>query len=155
VHCAWEYKAQGVTAAQMNLFFGLGAIAVDGEAFVAQYKQERLADPAILDVISRVNAYADSEIEAMGAPGRHAVKMKLFTRDGNVFEKEIYHRRGSPENPLSREEVEYKFRALTRDYMEERRSTQIIDLVRSLDSLETTEPLTTLLAQPLNGSGRP
>src|SRR2546430_14892955 len=32
LHCAWEYKAQGVTAAQMNLFFGLAAIAVDDNA---------------------------------------------------------------------------------------------------------------------------
>ena len=30
VHCAWEYKAQGVTAAQMNLFYGLAVIALDG-----------------------------------------------------------------------------------------------------------------------------
>jgi hypothetical protein len=26
-HCAWEYKAQGVTAAQMNLYFNLASVA--------------------------------------------------------------------------------------------------------------------------------
>src|SRR5262245_1464574 len=33
VHCAWQYKAQGVTAAQMNLYYGLAVIALDGMAF--------------------------------------------------------------------------------------------------------------------------
>jgi len=43
VHCAWEYKAQGVTAAQMNLSYGLAVIALDGMAFVDQYREDRCA----------------------------------------------------------------------------------------------------------------
>ena len=54
VHCAWEYKAQGVTAAQMNLYYGLAVIALDGMAFVDQYREERLHDPQILDFIKRI-----------------------------------------------------------------------------------------------------
>ena len=34
VHCAWEYKAQGVTAAQMNLYYGL-AVAVVSAVLLA------------------------------------------------------------------------------------------------------------------------
>ncbi|MCW5603399.1 MAG: MmgE/PrpD family protein [Burkholderiales bacterium] len=45
VHCAWEYKAQGVTAAQMNLYYGLAVIALDGMAFVEEYREDRLRDP--------------------------------------------------------------------------------------------------------------
>ena len=40
VHCAWEYKAQGVTAAQMNLYYGLAVIALDGVAFTEQYRED-------------------------------------------------------------------------------------------------------------------
>src|SRR4029078_8613951 len=71
VHCAWEYKAQGVTAAQMNLFYGLAVIALDAMAFTDQYRETRLADPPILDFIQRTAAYVDPEIEGMGAPFRH------------------------------------------------------------------------------------
>ena len=60
VHCAWEYKAQGVTAAQMNLYYGLAVIALDGMAFVDQYREDRLRDPQILDFIKRVRAHVDS-----------------------------------------------------------------------------------------------
>jgi 2-methylcitrate dehydratase PrpD len=67
VHCAWEYKAQSVTAAQMNLYFGLAVIALDGVAFTDQYREGRLRDPRILQFIGRISAYVDTEIEAMGA----------------------------------------------------------------------------------------
>ena len=55
VHCAWPYQAQGVTAAQMNLYYGMAVIALDGAAFTAQFREERLSDPHILDFISRLN----------------------------------------------------------------------------------------------------
>src|SRR5690606_22641922 len=75
VHCAWEYRAQGVTAAQMNLYYGMAVIAIDGAAFTEQFREARLADPQILDFISRITAHVDPEIEKMGAPFRHASRV--------------------------------------------------------------------------------
>ena len=109
VHCAWEYKAQGVTAAQMNLYYGLAVIALDGMAFVDQYREDRLRDPRILDFIRRISARVDRGIEAMGAAFRHAARVSVTTRDGRTFEREILHRRGSPENPLAPADVESPF----------------------------------------------
>ena len=97
VHCAWEYKAQGVTAAQMNLFYGLAVIAHDGVAFVDQYREDRLRDPKIFDFIKRITPRVDPEIEGMGAAFRHAARLSSPTRDGRTFKREILNRRGSPE----------------------------------------------------------
>ncbi len=58
VHCAWEYKAQGVTAAQMNLFYGLAVIALDGMAFVDQYREDRLARSERYSISSSASACA-------------------------------------------------------------------------------------------------
>jgi 2-methylcitrate dehydratase PrpD len=134
LHCAWAYKAQGVTAAQMNLYFGLGAIAVDGEAFVDQYVEERLAEPAIMRFIEKINAFVDPEIEAMGAWGRHAVRLTVKTRDRRSFAKFIKDRRGSPENPLSKADREAKFLSLTARLLGEGRARRVIDIVAGLDS---------------------
>src|SRR5687767_1870707 len=110
VHCAWDYKAQGVTAAQMNLYYGLAVIAFDGVAFTDQYREDRLKDPKIFDFIKRIEARVDPEIEKMGAAFRHAARVKVTARDGRTFEKLALHRRGSPENPLEPEDIVYKFR---------------------------------------------
>ncbi|HET7598229.1 MAG TPA: MmgE/PrpD family protein [Burkholderiales bacterium] len=149
VHCAWEYQAQGVTAAQMNLFYGLAVIALDGVAFTDQYREERLRDPRILDLIERMSARVDPDIEKMGAAFRHAARIRVTTRDGRSFEKLILHRRGSPEAPLKPEEIIYKFRHVVRACISEARLTRIVDLVQGLDRLGDTRELIALVAAPL------
>lgn len=135
VHCAWEYKAQGVTAAQMNLYYGMAVIALDGAAFTEQFREARLSDPQILDFISRVTAHVDPEIEKMGAPFRHASRVKITARNGKVYEKLSLHRRGSPENPLSPEEVLHKFRNVVAPCMDNAAAEKIIAIVNQFETL--------------------
>lgn len=145
-HCAWEYKAQGVTAAQMNLFYGIAVIGFDGMAFVAQYAEDRLADPKIMDFIGRINARIDPEIEAMGPAYRHAARVAVQTRDGREFKREILNRRGSPENPLSHEEVVYKFRNVVESCLSAKDIDRMIALTDQLDTTTDTTELFGLLA---------
>jgi len=151
VHCAWEYKAQGVTAAQMNLYYGLAVIALDGMAFTEQYKESRLRDPAIFDFIKRVVATVDPEIEQMGAPFRHAARVRVTSKDGRIIEKFLYHRRGSPENPLKPEDIEYKFRNVVSGCLSKANIDKAVKLAAGLDKLENTNELTALMAAPVSG----
>lgn len=150
VHCAWEYKAQGVTAAQMNLFYGLAVIALDGMAFTDQYREERLRDPRILGLIGRMSANVDPEIEKMGAAFRHAARVTVTTRDGRTLQKLILHRRGSPEAPLQPDDIVYKFRHVVRSCIPEKRMSRILDLARDLDRLDNTRELIELVAAKIN-----
>jgi 2-methylcitrate dehydratase PrpD len=149
VHCAWEYKAQGVTAAQMNLFYGLAVIALDGMAFTDQYREARLTDPPILDFIQRTAAYVDPEIERMGAPFRHAARIRVRTRDGRELEKLLLHRRGSPEHPLKPEEIEYKFRHVVSSCIDKSTADRIVQLVATLEQRSDLSELMALIATPV------
>jgi 2-methylcitrate dehydratase PrpD len=148
VHCAWDYKAQGVTAAQMNLYYGLAVIAHDGVAFVSQYREERLADPLLMDFITRIEAYADPEIDAMGAAYRHAATVTLQTRDGRTLSHRILNRRGSPENPLSAADVEYKFRNVVESCLSAADIDKVVRLSAQLDRLDDIGELLALVAAP-------
>jgi 2-methylcitrate dehydratase PrpD len=148
VHCAWKYEAQSVTAAQMNLYYGLAVIALDGAAFVDQYRDERLRDPRILDFIGRIGAAVDPEIEAMGPVFRHAARLTVKTRDGRTLKREILHRRGSPENPLKPGDIEYKFRNVAKGCLSPKRIERVIELCKTLEQLPDTRELITILAAP-------
>jgi 2-methylcitrate dehydratase PrpD len=141
VHCAWEYKAQGVTAAQMNLFYGMAVIALEGVAFTEQYTEKRLQEPRILDLIKRQRAYVDQEIEALGPDFRHACRVKLRTNDGRAFEKLALHRRGSPENPLKPAEIVEKFRTVVAQCMKRADAERVIELVDRLEALPDVRAL--------------
>ena len=145
VHCAWEYKAQGVTAAQMNLYYGMAVIALDGAAFTEQFREARLSDPQILDFIARITAHVDPEIETMGAPFRHASRVKITARNGQVFEKLSLHRSGSPENPLSAEEVVHKFRNVVAPCMAKADAERIIATVDRCEQLTDISELAALV----------
>jgi len=148
VHCAWPYKAQGVTAAQMNLYYGLAVIAFDGVAFVDQYREDRLNDPRIFDFIARIDARVDPDIDAMGPAFRHAARVAVTTADGRRFEKEILHRRGSPENPLSQADVEHKFRNVVRSCLAPQAIDDIVALSKRLEQIDDVQPLLDILAAP-------
>jgi len=146
LHCAWEYKAQGVTAAQMNLYYGLAMIALDGTAFVDQYREERLSDPRVLAFVPRISAKIDPDIEAMGAAFRHAARVKVTTRDGRIFQGELLNRRGSAENPLQAADIDHKFRQVVRACLAPEKIERVVTLVRDLDKLESLTELLQIMA---------
>ncbi len=149
VHCAWTYKAQGVTAAQMNLYYGLAMIALDGAAFVEQYREERLSDPLVFEFIKRIHAHIDSEIDAMGASFRHASRVTVKSHDGRTCRCEILSRRGSAENPLHRNEIIKKFLQLTSSCMEPSNAERVIDLVDSMKKSGNVEKLIRIVTAPI------
>lgn len=149
VHCAWAYKTQGVTAAQMNLYYGLAIIALDGRAFTEQFRESRLADPRVVAFIERINAYVDPDIEAMGASFRHAARVCVTTYDGRTIEKLTLNRRGSPENPLSPDEIVAKFRAVVAPCLDPRAADRIVTLVDRLESLDSVSELVDIVAAPV------
>jgi aconitate decarboxylase len=146
VHTAWPYKPAGVTAAQMNLFYGLAVIALHRDASVRQYDQSRLADPAILSFIQRVSAFEDKDLEAMGAPFRHAARLELKTRDGRTFRHERLARRGSPEDAVGQAEIVRKFNDNVRAVLSPDSAAHLRESVMRLDTLEDT----TVLSNRLN-----
>lgn len=146
IHCAWEYKAQGVTAAQMNLYYGLAMIAFDGTAFVEQYRAERLRDPKVLALIRRIEAHVDPEIEAMGAAFRHGARVSVTTCDGRSFRAELLNRRGSAENPLKPEDIDYKFRQVVKSCLAPAQIERVVSLARDMDKLQDIGELIAIMA---------
>jgi 2-methylcitrate dehydratase PrpD len=145
VHTAWPYRPAGVTAAQMNIFYGLAVTALHGEATAAFYAEEFLEDPAILGFIPRIAVAEDPELEAKGAAFRHACRMVVHAKGGGRFRHEILNRRGSPENPVSTAEVEAKFRANVATCLPGREADRVVALVAGFEALDSTDELTGIL----------
>jgi 2-methylcitrate dehydratase PrpD len=74
------------------------------------------------------------------------------TRDGRTFEKMPLDRRGSPENPMSREEIEDKFRHVVAPCVDTARAERIVEIVRDLEMLKDSRELIELCAAPVKQS---
>ena len=100
VHTAWPYKPAGVTAVQMNLFYGLAMIALHRDASVRRYSEAGLADSTAMAFMRPITAFKDPDLEAMGAAFRHACRLEVATKDGPILRHERLARRGSPEDAV-------------------------------------------------------
>jgi hypothetical protein len=85
----------------------------------------------------------------MGPAYRHASRLKVITRDGREFEKLTLHRRGSPENPLSPEEIVSKFYSVVAPCMSRSDADRIVSLVDRLETLPDLRDLIQAIAAPV------
>src|ERR1700759_905429 len=137
VHTAWDYRPAGVTAAQMNMYYGLSVMALRKDVTAADYGEAEIANPDILTFIPRIRLEEDAELESRGAPFRHAARLRVLTADGRRFTREVLHRRGSPENPVERPDIERKFNANVDGLLKAGAGTRLIELCASLEKLPT------------------
>ncbi|OZI19765.1 hypothetical protein CAL26_19510 [Bordetella genomosp. 9] len=145
VHVAWPYRPVSVTAAQMNLFYGLSVLALRGSLTVDDYDDTRIGDPAVMAFMQRIHPFEDERIENKGPAFRHAATVRVLTRSGDVLSREVWNRRGSPENAVSPGEVEEKFFANVAGRMPAQSAQRIVKLVNALDTLPAIDELTALL----------
>jgi hypothetical protein len=74
----------------------------------------------------------------------------VLTTDGRAFTREILHRRGSPENPISREEVERNFDANVSRLLEQSAADRLKYLATRLDVLPSAKEIIDIVASPLD-----
>ncbi|MFT5172678.1 MAG: 2-methylcitrate dehydratase PrpD [Gammaproteobacteria bacterium] len=144
-HTVWPYRAESVTEAQMNLAYGLAVTALDGDAFVEQYGEQRINDPAVGAFATRVHAEIDPAIDAEGPALRDHVKVTLATADGRTLRRELRYRPGSPEDAMQPSAIEDKFRRLCALSASAERADEIVETVARLESLHDIGALSALL----------
>jgi 2-methylcitrate dehydratase PrpD len=113
VHRLWEpleLKRSPPTsyAAKFSTPFGIALGLVRGHAGLADFSDEAIADPALLEISRRVTYEIDPNDPY---PDRFTGHVRIQTHDGRIFERRQDHIRGGVDAPLSREEVHAKFLA--------------------------------------------
>jgi 2-methylcitrate dehydratase PrpD len=130
----------------MNMFYGIAVMALRGDVAARDYTEDRIADPEVLAFIPRIKVFEDRELEAMGPAFRHAARVSVRTTDGRTVEHEVLNRRGSPENPVTREDVERKFTANLAGILDKTEIDRLKTLALSLDTLPNAGEIVKLLS---------
>lgn len=134
VHTAWPYQPEGVTSAQMNLFYGLSVMALRGEVTAADYAEDRIADPDVLAFAARIHPFEDPEIEQRGPASRHAARLQVHKHDGTVLTHDVWDRRGSPESGTPAAEMQAKFLRNVSGIWTDQQAQRAIELVAHLEA---------------------
>jgi aconitate decarboxylase len=133
LNIGWPYRPGEVITAQMNGSYAAAVALIDGDAFIDQFNESRLSDPAILALMPRISFLHDPDLDRGGATKRHAVRIEALRRDGRVLSTEVEQRRGSADHPLGVAEVEQKFRRLAAVVLSPRDTEEVMGLVATIE----------------------
>jgi 2-methylcitrate dehydratase len=137
----WHPKTR--ETADHSLPYCVAVALQDGEVGLDQFSEERITDPTLLDLVSRVEVESDEELSQRypaGTPNR----ITVTTRSGQDVVREVEFPRGHSGNPMTDEEVEEKFGRLAAGEMP---LSQQAEVLRRVWALETEADLGPLLAQ--------
>jgi 2-methylcitrate dehydratase PrpD len=115
---------------RVSMQFSLAEAFTFGKLDVESYSPERLQDAALLDLARRVDCAVDAD-----APGREQWRgwVIVETYDGRRLEHVQPFNRGSPQNPMTQQELEAKFEANALAVIGEKRAAEVIRRVRGLE----------------------
>ncbi len=99
-----------ISSAKMSIPFSVAVALVTREAGLNAFTEETIGNPVILSLAKKVKVIVDEELTAQ-SPAKRASIVTIYTKSG-TFTKRVDYPKGEPENSLSREELEDKFRGL-------------------------------------------
>ena len=145
-HVGWPYSPQGLTSAQLNLPYCVATFLLEGDAFVAQFTEDKVADPARVNLSQLVEVIEDPAITALGSRYRHRVRVEVRLKNGEVHEETVEAPRGSEQKFASDQDVIAKFRKLTCARMSDSQVDRIVDLVMNAERVASAKELAATLS---------
>ena len=112
-------------------------------SFRAAHDKARMQDPAILRERAKVQLVPDEELEKL-IPVRVAI-VEVTLTDGTRLSERVEHVRGTPENPMTRDEVVVKARELMTPVLGAATCSNLIERALALDTVKDVRELRPLL----------
>src|SRR3546814_224989 len=144
----WSYSPGEIVSAQMNGYFTAAVKLRDGDAFVDQYRPERMSDPRILSLIDRIRIVHDPDLDAGGAAKRHAIIAEVRLKNDQLLSARIEQRLGSIERPISAERLRAKFEQLSLNWLGGDAVAEILERIETIALQADRSIWARLLAAP-------
>lgn len=114
---------------KFSVFHAAAVAIIQGAAGEAQFSDQCVRDPQIVNLRSKVHAVVDPQLEWAQA------RVTITLKDGQVLDRLILHPLGSLERPMSDQDLEGKFVDLTEGILTPVQCKEAIQLCWSIESL--------------------
>ena len=134
--------------------YAMSILLIERKATLSSFTDAVVQRPDVQDMIRRVRYYVDSEFNKLELQGASLQAMlveqsflKITMKDGKIISGRTEPAKGSPENPMTYEEVADKLRG-NAEFAKwpSQKAVSVIDLVKSLESESDMGRLTAALA---------
>jgi 2-methylcitrate dehydratase len=139
-----KYDPHTKETADHSLPYVIAAAIAERQVTPLQFEMHKIMDPLIREQLHKIVVVADAEIEKV-FPELQRVIVKITTTDGRSFEKQLDFPKGDPRNPLTDQEVEEKFEALSGPLFSKAARQRIIEATWNLENFDSVTQYMQLL----------
>lgn len=104
-------EIKGISSAKLSTPYAVALAIVKGSCGYADYIEDNLNDYWIKILTRKVRVIEDENLTAQ-SPAVRGARVTIYMKDGNEHEATCLYPKGEPENPLTQEELEEKFKGL-------------------------------------------
>ena len=134
-------KAQTGLQGKFSVPFQMASIIIRRKAGTAEFSDEFVQTPLVQEMMDRVEAVIDPEIDALGRNKIVAV-IEVQLKNGKLLKgRSPEHYRGGPQNPLTREALAEKFYDCTRQALNQEQAEKLMGVIESLEDLRSIREL--------------
>ena len=123
-----KYRPESRETADHSLPYCIAAAIVDREITTRSFSDEKLKDPRIWEVIDKIKGEASEEFERM-FPAKQPSKVVIRTKDGREESAYLEYPKGDPREPMTVEDIEAKFNALSDGLLSAKRQKEVKKLI--------------------------
>jgi 2-methylcitrate dehydratase len=128
----WEPKTR--ESADHSMPYTVAVAFMYGEIDEKHFGERYLRDASLLALAKKVHAEATAEADVR-MPDAMLCRMTLTTVSGERYETAVEYHRGHWKNPMSKAEVEGKFRKLSANLLNDRQSSELLEALWDLENM--------------------
>jgi 2-methylcitrate dehydratase PrpD len=127
---------------KFSIYHVLAVALADGAALLDQFTDERVVDPELASIRERVRVHVDTE------QNKDSALVVLTLSDGRTLQRHVAHNLGTPDNPMTDQQLEDKFLALASPVLGQDRAAQVASMCWGMLELDDVSTLVALTVPP-------
>jgi 2-methylcitrate dehydratase PrpD len=133
-----------VMAARVSVPYCIAIAAIDGKLTQAQFSMARINDPLLREVLANTEIIADAALNQL-YPEKFPARVTIALKNGASFQETVMFPKGDPQDPLSKGEIEAKFRANVAALLGAERAGELLQAIYALPAARDADALCALL----------
>jgi 2-methylcitrate dehydratase len=139
-----KYEPRTKETADHSLPYVVAVAVVDGNVLPESFREQKLTDPAIWELLPKIKVVADPEIDALFPEVKRA-RVTITTVEGQRHTAQTDVAKGDPADPMSDEDIEAKFRANASGVLSQERMDEVIEATWQFEGLPSASTYLDLL----------
>lgn len=130
---------------KFSMSFCLALALTEGKVALDHFTDQKVTDPVIVELMKKTKLYVDSDLAKIGYRGTFNTIVKICLNDGREYVKRLDHSKGSPDNPLSENEIFEKYADCAGRLLSEKKVNRSVKILKDIQqSADLSDLMSTL-----------